>query len=241
MVADRTTVVIAAMALALNSFSTAQALDASDLPTGASVDAGQRATPAAPTAPLPTITGSSEVDRLIRSLAEDRGYVSRPLASVPLEGVDGHLLEPEAATAWTRLRTAAADAGHHLRLVSAFRDHETQRSLFLGRLRGHSAAAIESCLAWTAPPGYSKHHTGLAIDITVSGRRGGSFAGTPAYAWLSDNEYHNAKRFGFLPSYPPDGPPEGPNPEPWEWVYVGRRAIVAGGTVAPPSPGLRRE
>lgn len=168
----------------------------------------------------PEITGDPQVDQLIRSLAEDRGYQRRPLAGGDLVDVGGYLMRSDAAGAWRRLRAAAAAAGHDLRLVAAFRDIQTQRSLFLRRLPGHSAEAIDRGLQWTAPPGYSKHHTGVALDITRAGLPAGRFGSSGAYAWLMADSWHNARRFGFAPSYPP-GHDDGPNPEPWEWIYLG--------------------
>lgn len=169
----------------------------------------------------PPITGSPEVDARIRLLAEARGYQPRLPAIGPLSVVDGQLLQPEAAAAWEQLKAAAGAEGHHLRLVAGFRDIDTQRSLFLRRLGGRSDAAVEATLRWSAPPGYSKHHTGYAIDITERGSRAGRFASSAAYAWMAGNDYFNAKRFGFLPSYPPDIVLAGPEPEAWEWLYVG--------------------
>lgn len=174
--------------------------------------------------PAPAITGRGELDARIRDLAERRGYGRRPTASAPLVTVGGVRLLPEVAEAWEALRRDALGSGHDLRLVAGFRDVATQRTLFLGRLRGHSTGAIEATLRWTAPPGYSKHHTGAAIDITVRGLRPGAFGGSAAYTWLAANNYRRARAHGFLPSYPPDGPPQGPEPEPWEWVYVGPAA-----------------
>ncbi|MGH8912427.1 MAG: D-alanyl-D-alanine carboxypeptidase family protein, partial [Acidimicrobiia bacterium] len=113
-----------------------------------------------PIATLPAITGSDEIDALIRTRAEARGYRPRELATGSLEFVDGHLLQAEAAAAWRELDEAARAAGHRMRLVAGFRDLDTQRSLFLRRLHGHSETAIDSTLKWSAPPGYSKHHTG---------------------------------------------------------------------------------
>lgn len=186
-------------------------------------------------AAAPTITGRSELDIRIRHLAEQRGYVRRPTASAPLVTVGGVRLLAEVADAWEALRRDALGSGHDLRLVAGFRDIATQRALFLGRLRGNSAGAIEATLRWTAPPGYSKHHTGTAVDITVRGLRPGAFGGSAAYAWLAADDYRRARTHGFLPSYPPDGPPQGPEPEPWEWIYVGPAATD------PPSlpPGIR--
>src|SRR5690606_25521512 len=51
--------------------------------------------------------------------------------------------------------------------------------------------------------------------------------------------YANAKRFGFIPSYPPDGGKQGPEPEPWEFVWVGVEVIRCGADLsgcAPPPP-----
>ena len=188
----------------------------------------------------PEITGSNDVDARIRAVAEARGYERRPVADGALEWVDCHLLRPGAAAAWRRLADAAAAAGYPIGIVSGFRDLASQRSLFLRRLSGTSEAAIDLCLRWTAPPGYSKHHTGLAVDITAIGSGAGSFGSSGAYAWLTADGYRNALRFGFIPSYPPDATSVGPNPEPWEWVYVGTDAITAGfPDPSPPSAPFR--
>lgn len=170
---------------------------------------------------LPEITGDPGLDDSIRRQAEERGYLPRLDEPAALVAVDGVLLEPETAAAWQDLQRAAATAGHHLRLIAGYRSPATQRSLFLGRLRGASRAGIDSTLRWTAPPGYSKHHSGRAIDITVRGVRAGRFGTTAAHAWLSANGGRNARAHGFVASYPPHGPPQGPEPEPWEWVFVG--------------------
>jgi zinc D-Ala-D-Ala carboxypeptidase len=177
---------------------------------------------AEPDHPLPVITGDAAVDDAIRSRAEERGYRPRLEVPVRLVAVDGVMLEPEAAAAWVELKQAAAAAGHHLRLIAGYRSPATQRSLFLSRFRGASRTGIDSTLRWTAPPGYSKHHSGRAIDITVQGLRAGRFGTTAAHDWLSDNGARNARIHGFVASYPAGGPSQGPEPEPWEWVFVGR-------------------
>lgn len=190
-----------------------------------------------PITALPVITGSDEIDARIRARAGARGYVPRPLASASLQQVDGQLLQPEAAAAWEQLQAAARVAGHRIRLVAGFRDLDTQRSLFLRRLRGHSDAAIDSTLKWSAPPGFSKHHTGYAIDITESGSGAGQFGGSAAYTWLASDNYLNAKRFGFIPSYPADATPAGPEPEPWEWIYIGVEDLTCPGRNGCPIEG----
>jgi hypothetical protein len=175
----------------------------------------------APIGPAPSITGSVSTDNRIREIAEDRGYIRRPLPKGALVWVSGQLLQPSAADAWVALRDAASDAGYTLTLQSAYRSHSDQRVVFLRRLYSYTDSAINTRLRTAAAPGYSKHHTGYAIDITQSGYRFTSFAYSPAYKWLSANNFSNAKRFGWIPSYPPGAASQGPEPEAWELTYVG--------------------
>lgn len=171
--------------------------------------------------PAPSITGNSTIDARIRSIGEARGYLRRPLPSGSLARVDGYQLQPSAMDAWLNLKAAARAAGHTLAITSAYRSHSTQVAVLMKRLTSYSDAAIDYRLRWAAVPGYSKHHTGYAIDISQSGYRFTSFRNTPAYQWLSANNYENAKRHGWIPSYPPDAGPQGPQPEAWEFIYVG--------------------
>lgn len=175
----------------------------------------------APIGPVPSITGTTSVDERIRSIGQDRGYLRRPLPAGSLVGVSGFPMQPDAAEAWANLSAAAKAAGHTLTLASAYRNHSTQRYLLLRRLTSYTDAAIDARLRYVAPPGYSKHHTGYAVDITQPGYAIFEFDESPAYAWLATNNYENAKRYGWIPSYPPDASQQGPRPEPWEWTYVG--------------------
>lgn len=59
-----------------------------------------------------------------------------------------------------------------------------------------------------------------------------SFATTDACKWLRAGGYLNARRFGFVPSYPVEAPTEGPVAEPWEWQWVGVDALYR----CPPTP-----
>lgn len=169
--------------------------------------------------PVP-ITAEPDVDARIRAMAEARGYRLRPVA-------DTDDLQLDVQLAWEAFQTAALDAGHDLVLVSGFRSRERQREYFLGALANDlSEASIERALVFTAPPGYSKHQTGYAIDLGV--RDTDQFHTTEAFGWITADEYAVARRFGFIPSYPPDGGVQGPDPEAWEFVWVGRETIRCG-------------
>lgn len=171
------------------------------------------------------ITGSVTLDDRIWEIALDRGYEMRQTPASTLGVQDGHVMQSLTATAWEALQGAAADAGHSIVIHSGYRSVATQRAIFNTKLTGSSDAAINSVLDYTAPPGASRHHTGYALDIKILGGTIGGFVNTPAFAWLSADNYLNAKRFGFVPSYPPGVPNQGPKPEPWEYVYVGVETI----------------
>jgi len=202
------------------------AQDTADLPTFTGDEFNQLFTEAeldnlAPIGPAPSITGDNTIDERIRSVGEDRGYIRRPLPAGPLATVDGLPIQPDAVTAWRNLKAAAQQAGHTLFLRSAYRSHATQRFILLRRLTSYSTAAIDYRLRTVATPGYSKHHTGYAIDIAQPGYSLFEFKNSPAYAWLTADNYMNAKRYGWIPSYPPDATRQGPEPEAWEFTFVG--------------------
>ena len=178
------------------------------------------------------ITGDATLDQRIREAAEARGYLRRPVPAVELVTVDGRRLQAAAAEAWTAMKAAARADGISLVLTSAYRDLDAQTALFRGRLGGSTSdAGIEQALRTSAPPGYSKHHSGYAIDVGQAGATDGGFANTQAYRWLSDADFFRARLFGFVPSYPVDGEDMGPDPEAWEfvWVGAGRIACATGG------------
>ena len=131
-------------------------------------------------------------------------------------GDDGreHFLVPAAARAWREMRDAARADGIPLGVVSAFRTLERQADIVRGKVA--CGLSLETILAASAPPGYSEHHTGRAIDVTTSGVRPleEEFENTPAFEWLE----RNAARFGFTLSFP-RGNACGFIYEPWHWCF----------------------
>jgi D-alanyl-D-alanine carboxypeptidase len=180
------------------------------------------------------ITGNATLDERIRLAAETRGYVRRPVATTGLVRVDGRRLQSPAAEAWTAMKAAAAADGISLMLTSAFRDLADQQALFRSRLGGGTTdAAIDRALRTSAPPGYSKHHSGYAVDIGEVGATDAGFVNTRAYRWLSEFDFARARLFGFVPSYPVGGEHMGPDPEAWEFVWVGPGRIGCATGAAP--------
>jgi len=172
------------------------------------------------------ITGNTTTDERIWRLAEARGYEMRPTPDGPLVTQDGHSMQTLTAQAWEQLQASAHDAGHEIRISSAYRSVASQRAIFNRKLKGTSEAAIDALLVFSAPPGASRHHTGYAIDIHQAGGTFNGFGQTGSFDWISADNYANAKEFGFIPSYPTNAPPQGPRPESWEYVYVGTERLV---------------
>ena len=131
-------------------------------------------------------------------------------------GDDGreHLLAPEAAAGWQAMSAAALADGIRLTIVSAFRSVERQAEIVRAKLaRG---LPLDDILCVSAPPGYSEHHSGCAIDLTTEGVAPlePEFENSAAFQWLSTN----AGKFGFVLSYPANNP-HGYAYEPWHWCF----------------------
>ena len=174
------------------------------------------------------VTGDDELDQRIWELAFSRGYELRPTASGDLVSVNGVPMQPAAAEAWSSLRAEAREAGMNFVVSSAYRSPASQRTQFLSKLDGTSDSAIDATLTWYSVPGTSKHHGGYALDFRYASGTFGEFRATPDYAWLAADNFAAPKRHGLIPSYPDDVEEQGPNPEPWEFVWVGAGLIRCG-------------
>ena len=164
----------------------------------------------------------------VRGLNVRQGLDGRLLGHFPypearandlVDAAPGIALQREAAEAFLAMQRHAAADGVSLRLLSGFRSIQLQKHLFfdVGSERNQSA---EQRARVSAPPGFSEHSTGYALDIG-DGRRSGtnlsqSFEATPAFAWLEQN----ANRYHFSLSFAA-GNPQGVSYEPWHWRFEG--------------------
>ena len=178
----------------------------------------------------PAITDDPVVDQRIRQIALDRGYRLRPMPLnesqlVFVEG-DRHRLQPQAAQAYLDLRAAAAAEDLTIWIVSAYRNYDYQHNIFINNIAApYTDEDVFEALKLISVPGYSRHHTGYTIDIAEGNYIFETFDDSKSYQWISANNYLNAKKHGWIPSYPPDGGKQGPDPEPWEFVYVGQEYL----------------
>jgi D-alanyl-D-alanine carboxypeptidase len=174
--------------------------------------------------------------RIDQAMLSDRGLARQETAAglvVADESEDGKpfYLIPDAAKAWGAMKSAASRAGIRIELVSAFRTYVEQAEIISRKI--DMGMPMKRILALSAPPGYSEHHTGRAIDIHTEGCAPAEpeFAGTEAFRWLQAN----AQRFGFVLSYPENNA-SGFIFEPWHWYYGERtvqRGAAAGSSSAP--------
>jgi len=185
--------------------------------------------------PSPVITASPSVSASVTPQP-----TSSPTPTLP-DHLLGHLPYPEAPEA--ELKSITADGGHRLRQVAAkayqemeqdarangvslvpistFRSVKDQEIIFF-EIKAQRGQVATKRAEVSAPPGYSEHHTGYAIDIGDGGRPSTdlsvSFEETPAFEWLKDH----AAFYSFELSFPKDNP-QGVSYEPWHWRFVGDR------------------
>ncbi len=183
------------------------------------------------------ITGTPEADAHIRKLALAKGYLPRsaPVTNTFRDVGKGYTLQERAAQPWLDMKAAAKAQGINLGLTAGYRSAEDQKMIFLNRLAGVAPAVIASgaydaqinqVLRSTALPGYSRHHTGYTIDISCENDPYPVFERSKCFTWLSANNYENAKKYGWIPSYPDGAGQQGPDPESWEYVWVGTDAVT---------------
>lgn len=128
---------------------------------------------------------------------------------------NGQLLHKDAAIAFIAMKQAAKKEGIYLQPISGFRSIKEQNYLFY-KVAKQRRQTWEKRAKVSAPPGYSQHHTGFAIDINSLNQ---SFANTKTYAWL----LNNAAKYGFHLSFNKNNS-QGVSFEPWHWAWHGSDA-----------------
>ena len=130
----------------------------------------------------------------------------------------GESLVNEAAAAFQKMQAQAQTQGIKIRIISGFRAFAAQKILFDKQIR--SKGNQSNAARFSAPPGYSEHHTGYALDIGDGKQLATDlkyqFEKTASYRWLASN----AGYYGFELSFPRNNL-QGVTFEPWHWRYVG--------------------
>jgi D-alanyl-D-alanine carboxypeptidase len=131
----------------------------------------------------------------------------------------GVQLHADAAEALVAMQQAAAAEGIELRVLSAFRSIASQKHIFFDVKSERNQSAQQRAQV-SAPPGYSEHSTGYAVDLgdarNPATNLSVAFETTAAFAWLQTH----ANRFHFRLSFPV-GNGQGVSYEPWHWRFEG--------------------
>ncbi len=172
----------------------------------------------------PSSLSSEEVS--VRKASDDLlghlPYKEADLDSLTPVTADGRIkLKTPAAKALIKMQGDALREGVRLVALSGFRTVEEQEYLFFEIKKQRGQRARERAEV-SAPPGYSEHHTGYAIDLgdatAPATHVEESFEETRAFAWLEEN----AARYSFELSFPRDNL-QNITYEPWHWRYVGNQ------------------
>lgn len=140
-----------------------------------------------------------------------------PKDMVSVEGKLAHksyMLEPNAAASWSLMKQDALNGGILIYAISTYRSPAYQAEIIRRKL--DKGMTIEEILKMSAPPGFSEHHSGKAIDIGTQGFKDldDSFENSEAFIWLTQH----AIKYGFSMSFPRENM-YGYGYEPWHWLH----------------------
>jgi len=145
-----------------------------------------------------------------------------PYAEIPKEKLV--LIEPniqvhiDMRDSLLEMRDEAKKNGIYLVFLSGYRSINLQNEIFYSLKSFRNQEAAERARV-SAPPGYSEHSTGFAIDIGDATQRETDFEtefeNTDAFKWL----IKNAAKFHFKLSFTKDN--KYIDYEPWHWRYEG--------------------
>lgn len=99
------------------------------------------------------------------------------------------------------INAAYGDGYRNIKVNGAFRSLEQQKKLFEEEVlfwKKKVDAPYEKANEKVAKPGYSEHHTGLAVDIVAGPSEKEELKKTPFYEWLTKKAY----LYGFIERYP---------------------------------------
>ena len=118
-------------------------------------------------------------------------------------------------TAFEKMCDDASKENLTIKAASTYRTYDYQNTLYTNYVTTDSK---ENADTYSARPGHSEHHTGLALDISNVSLPYSDFGSTKEYEWVTKN----AHLYGFIVRYP-----EGKTSitgyiyEPWHIRYVG--------------------
>lgn len=164
----------------------------------------------------PKINSSKELDTLLEHFPYTE---AAPSELQPIVTGSYIKLRKTAAKQFQAMAAAARASGISIVPISGFRSVKDQQPLFFD-IKAQRGETTTKRAEVSAPPGYSEHHTGYAVDVgdgaVPATNLSPNFDQTRAFKWLSAN----AAYFSFEMSFPKNNP-QGVSYEPWHWRFVG--------------------
>ncbi len=127
--------------------------------------------------------------------SQDTGYTKGNPFPITVVHIDGKPVEKDTANAYWVMREVAANDGVDIHIVSGFRTYAEQQYLY----NCYINCNCNNCNL-AAPPGYSNHQSGHALDLNTSA--------PGVYSWLSSH----GGSFGFTKTVPSEN---------WHWEWWG--------------------
>ena len=162
-----------------------------------------------------TETSKFSYDMLINKyhgISED--FVPENLVDVPSEYGKNQKLNETTLKAFIKMsEDCKAETGNKLLVRSGYRDLKDQQDTYNTYLKSYGKSYTEN---YVTHPGFSEHHTGLAIDVKAESKD--VFADSKESKWA----YQNAYKYGFILRYKKaDEKITGIKYESWHFRYVG--------------------
>ena len=152
----------------------------------------------------------------ITMLVNKYHYIDKDYIPNNLITINGLSINQEAYENFKKMQEDIQKEGMNLRIISAYRNYQYQENLYNKYLKQEKQEIVDT---YSARPGYSEHHTGLAIDIDNGILDYNKFYLTKEFLWMQDNAY----KYGFILRYPKDKENiTGYSYEPWHYRYVGK-------------------
>ena len=146
----------------------------------------------------------------------DQNYEPDNLVSMSGYG-NGYLVQ-DAYDAYAEMYAAAKADGMNLLVTTSYRGYGFQSTLYWNYVNQDGQ---ENADTYSARPGYSEHHSGLAVDLSTPSLTNAftEFVYTDEYKWMQENCY----KYGFIQRYTDENQYiTGYQPEAWHYRYVGK-------------------
>ena len=156
------------------------------------------------------------IDKGILTLVNKYNYISKDYIPSDLITINNISINKEAYNSFLKMQEDMKKENLNIRIISAYRSYDYQESLYERYLKTDKQEIVDT---YSARPGFSEHHTGLAIDIDNEVLSFDKFYLTKEFNWMKNNAY----KYGFILRYPKDKEDiTGYTYEPWHYRYVGK-------------------